>query len=153
VEDAPKEESSMSRIQRPVRSIAVAVAIAVVGLVAGDALAQAKASKKMEGCLVSIDIAGGKMVVRDRQSRKETEFRIKPGTVLDRTATAVKKEGRGAKLEDLETNRPVYVYYKPDPENDGGKFASRAESPNAIDEETGKPDVDLMEQFRCKIEP
>lgn len=139
------------QVQRPVLSFALA--LAVVGLAAGDASAQAKASKKMEGCLISLDIAAGKMVVKDRQSKKDTEFRIKPGTVLDRTATAVKKEGRGAKLEDLETNRPVYVYYKPDPENEGGKFAGRAESPNAIDEETGKPDKDLMEQFGCKMEP
>jgi hypothetical protein len=141
----------MKKVHRPVLSLALA--LAVVGFVAGDARAQASSSKKMEGCLVSLDVAAGKMVVKDRQSKKETEFRIKPGTVLDRTATAVKKEGRGAKLEDLETNRPVYVYYKPDPENEGGKFASRAESPNAIDEETGKPDKDLMEQFSCKMEP
>lgn len=141
----------MENVRRPVLSLALA--LAVVGFVAGDARAQAKSSKKMEGCLISLDVAAGKMVVKDRQTKKETEFRIKPGTVLDRTATAVKKEGRGAKLEDLETNRPVYVYYKPDPENEGGKFASRAESPNAIDEETGKPDTDLMEQFGCKMEP
>lgn len=138
-------------ICRPVLSFAIAVAM--VGLAAGETRAQGTSSKKMEGCLISLDIAAGKMVVKDRQSKKETEFRIKPGTVLDRTATAVKKEGRGAKLEDLETNRPVYVYYKPDSENEGGKFASRAESPNAIDEETGKPDEDLMEQFGCKMEP
>lgn len=141
----------MINVRRP--SVLLALALAALGLAASDAQAQSKGTKKMEGCLISIDVAGGKMVVKDRQSKKETEFRIKPGTVLDRTATAVKKEGRGAKLEDLETNRPVYVYYKPDPENEGGKFASRAESPNAIDEETGKPDEDLMEQFGCKTEP
>ncbi len=141
----------MRNVRRPV--LFVALALAAFGFFASDASAQATKSKKMEGCLISLDVAGGKMVVKDRQSRKEHEFRIKPGTVLDRTATAVKKEGRGAKLEDLETNRPVYVYYKPDPENKGGKFASRAESPNAIDEETGKLDEDLMEQFRCTMEP
>ncbi len=140
----------MMNLRRPV--LLVALAVAVAGFAAGEARAQAT-SKKMEGCLISLDVAAGNMVVKDRQSKKETEFRIKPGTVLDRTATAVKMDGRGAKLEDLETNRPVYVYYKPDPENEGGKFASRAESPNAIDEETGKPDVDLMEQFSCKAEP
>ena len=141
----------MRNVRSPV--VSFALALAVVGFVSGEAHAQASSTKKMEGCLISLDVAGGKMVVKDRQSKKENEFRIKPGTVLDRTATAVKKEGRGAKLEDLEANRPVYVYYKPDPENKGGKFASRAESPNAIDEETGKPDTDLMEQFGCKMEP
>jgi hypothetical protein len=141
----------MMNVRRPVLMFALAVSVA--GFAVGEARAQGTSSKKMEGCLVSLDVAAGKMVVKDRQSKKETEFRIKPGTVLDRTATAVKKDGRGAKLEDLETNRPVYVYYKPDPENEGGKFASRAESPNAIDEETGKPDEDLMEQFACTPEP
>lgn len=141
----------MRNVRRPV--LLFFLALGVAGFAAGDARAQATTTKKMEGCLVSVDVAAGKMVVKDRQSKKENEFRIKPGTVLDRTATAVKKEGRGAKLEDLETNRPVYVYFKPDPENKGGKFASRAESPNAIDEETGKPDEDLMEQFGCKMEP
>lgn len=141
----------MRNVRRPVLS--VALVLAAFGFFASEAHAQASSTKKIEGCLISLDIAAGKMVVKDRQSKKENEFRIKPGTVLDRTATAVKKEGRGAKLEDLETNRPVYVYYKPDPENKGGKFASRAESPNAIDEETGQPDKDLMEQFDCKMEP
>lgn len=137
-------------VRRPL--LALAAALAVAGFVAGEAHAQASGKKKLEGCLVSLDTTANKMVVKDRRSKKDSEFRIKAGSVLDRTATAVKKDGRGAKLEDLEINRPVYVYWMADPENADGKFASRAEAPNAIDKETGKPDVDLMEDFACKAE-
>jgi hypothetical protein len=134
------------------RSAAAFAALALSGLLAGDAHAQASGKKKLEGCLLSLDVAAGKMVVKDRQSKKDVDLRIKPGAVLDRTATAVKKDGRGAKLEDLEVNRPLFVYWEADKQNEGGKFASRAEAPDPIDEETGKPDVDLMETFGCELE-
>ncbi len=69
--------------------------------------------------------------------------------MLDKTGTAVAKNGRGAKLVDLEANRPVIVYWMMQGED---KFASKVDAPDPMDSETGKLDADIMEAAGCKPE-
>ncbi|HEY8494076.1 MAG TPA: hypothetical protein VIN04_09295 [Myxococcota bacterium] len=135
------------------RSLLAAFALAALGLLvlpAVDAAAQA-GRKKTEGCL--IELAEPKMVIKDRNSKKEIEFRVKQATsVLDKAGTVATKDGRKAQLVDLETNRPVIAYWLADPENPGGKFANKVDQPDFIDDETGQPDPDLLENAGCKLE-
>ena len=138
----------MSRMVR--RSFLAALALAVVGLALQDAQAQG-GRKKTEGCLVSL--AEPKMVIKDRSSKKEIEFRVKQATsVLDKAGTVATKYGRKAQLVDLETNRPVIAYWLVDPENKDGKFANKVDQPDFMDDETGQPDKDILENAGCKLE-
>jgi len=129
----------------------VALATAIAFAAPHVAHAQATSSKKkLEGCMVSYDAEAGTLVVRDKKSKKDETFKVKQGTsVLDKTGTAVAKNGRGGKLVDLEANRPVIVYWAAQGED---KFASKVDAPDPIDEETGKPDADIMEDAGCKTE-
>ena len=130
--------------------VATLVAVAWVGLASQDASAQG-GRKKTEGCLVSL--AEPKMVIKDRSSKKEIEFRVKQATsVLDKAGTVATKDGRKAQLTDLEVNRPVIAYWLVDPENKDGKFANKVDQPDFIDDETGKPDTDILENAGCKPE-
>ena len=100
--------------------------------------------------MVSYDAAAGTLVVKDKKGKKEETFKVKQGTsVLDKTGTTVAKNGRGGKLVDLEPNRPVIVYWAPQGD---GKFASKVDAPDPIDNETGKLDTDIMEDAGCKVE-
>jgi len=143
----------MSMISRRPTAMAVLASALVVAWLL-PAAAQAQGSrKKTEGCLVSYDADAHVMVVKDRQSKKDVEFRVKQATsVLDRAGTVATKDGRKAQLVDLETNRPVIAYWLPDPENKGGKFANKVDQPDAMDKETGKPDPDILENAGCKME-
>lgn len=133
------------------RWLAPALALAVVGFASYDASAQA-GRKKTEGCLISL--AEPKMVIKDRSSKKEIEFRVKQAaTVLDKAGTVATKDGRKAQLTDLEINRPVIAYWLVDPENKDGKFANKVDQPDFMDDATGKPDPDLLENAACKVEP
>jgi hypothetical protein len=137
---------------RPIAAAAVALAFALVGLAPQAAHAQGS-RKKTDGCLVSYDATGNKLVIKDRQSKKEVEFRVKQAaSVLDKAGTVATKDGRKAQLVDLETNRPIIAYWIVDPENKDGKFANKVDQPDAIDESTGKPDTDIMEDAGCKTE-
>ena len=139
----------MSRIVR--HSLVGALALAVVGLALHDAGAQGS-RKKTEGCLISL--AEPTMVIKDRSSKKEIEFRVKQAaSVLDKAGTVATKEGRKAQLTDLETNRPVIAYWLVDPENKDGKFANKVDQPDFMDDETNQPDRDLLENAACKLEP
>ena len=130
--------------------VATLVAVAWVGLASQDASAQG-GRKKTEGCLVSL--AEPKMVIKDRSSKKEIEFLVKQATsVLDKAGTVATKDGRKAQLTDLEVNRPVIAYWLVDPENKDGKFANKVDQPDFIDDETGKPDTDILENAGCKPE-
>jgi hypothetical protein len=138
----------MSRIVR--RSFIAALALAVVGLALQDAEAQG-GRKKTEGCLISLEEP--KMVIKDRSSKKEIEFRVKQAaSVLDKAGTVATRDGRKAQLVDLETNRPVIAYWLVDPENKDGKFANKVDQPDFMDDETGQPDKDLLENAGCKLE-
>jgi hypothetical protein len=133
--------------RRHVALVAIATAIAFAAPHAAQAAEQ---KKKTEGCLVSWDAAAGALVVKDHSSKKDETFKAKQGTsVLDKTGTTVSKNGRGAKLADLEANRPVIVYWVPQGED---KFASKVDAPDPMDNETGKLDADVMEQAGCKTE-
>jgi hypothetical protein len=139
-------------IRRHVALLAfVGLATAFVLSAPGAAQAQNNAGKKKtEGCMVSYDAAAGNFVVRDEKSKKEETFKVKQGTsVLDKTGTAVAKNGRGAKLVDLEANRPVIVYWAAQGED---KFASKIDAPDPMDSDSGKLDADIMEQAGCKME-
>lgn len=139
----------MSLIVR--RSLFAALALAVVGLALQDASAHG-GRKKTEGCLISL--AEPKMVIKDRSSKKEIEFRVKQASsVLDKAGTVATKDGRKAQLTDLETNRPVIAYWLVDPENKDGKFANKVDQPDYMDDATGKPDADLLENAACPVEP
>jgi hypothetical protein len=132
--------------RRHVALVAIATAIAF----AAPHAAQADQKKKTEGCLVSWDAGTGALVVTDHSSKKDETFKAKQGTsVLDKTGTSVSKNGRGAKLADLEKNRPVIVYWVPQGED---KFASKVDAPDPMNNETGKLDADIMEQAGCKTE-
>ncbi len=142
------------RSRRSSALVALAALATVFILIAPhDARAQSaadKGKKKMEGCLISYDAAAGTVVLKDEKSKKEETFKVKQGTsVLDKAGTAVAKNGRGAKLVDLEPNRPVIVYWAPQGED---KFASKIDAPDAMDESTGKVDSDIMEAAGCKVE-
>ena len=138
--------------RRPAALVAIVAIATVFAWIAPEA-AQAQATagkKKTEGCMVSYDAAAGALVVKDEKSKKDETFKVKQGTsVLDKTGTSVAKNGRGAKLADLEVNRPVIVYWVPQGED---KFASKVDAPDAIDSETGKVDPDIMEAAGCKTE-
>lgn len=135
----------MSLIVR--RSLFAALALAVLGLVAQDAQAQG-GRKKTDGCLVSL--TESKMVIKDRNSKKEVEFRVKQASsVLDKAGTVATKDGRKAQLTDLEVNRPVIAYWLVDPENKDGKFSNKVDQPDYMDDETGQPDVDILENAAC----
>jgi hypothetical protein len=132
--------------------VAFALAVALAWLAPGAAHAQGQ-RKKTEGCLTSLDSSAGKMAVKDRQSKKEVEFRVKQAaTVLDKAGTVATKEGRKAQLTDLELDRPVIAYWIVDPENKDGKFANKVDQPSYMDDETGKPDADILENAGCKTE-
>jgi hypothetical protein len=136
--------------RRHVALVAIATAIAFAAPHVAQAQGATAGKKKTEGCLVSWDAAAGLMVVKDHSSKKDETFKAKQGTsVLDKTGTSVSKNGRGAKLVDLEVNRPVIVYWVPQGED---KFASKVDAPDAIDKETGKPDPDVMENAGCKVD-
>jgi hypothetical protein len=127
--------------------VAALVALAWVGVAVQDAGAQG-GRKKTEGCLISL--AEPKMVIKDRSSKKEIEFRVKQASsVLDKTGTVATKYGRKAQLVDLEVNRPVIAYWLVDPDNKDGKFANKVDQPDFMDDETGKPDTDLLENAGC----
>jgi len=79
-------------------------------------------------------------VIKDRTSKKEIEFRVKQASsVLDKAGTVATKDGRKAQLVD--------------PENKDGKFANKVDQPDFMDDETGKPDADLLENAACPVEP
>jgi hypothetical protein len=142
------------RSRRPTGLIAIAaIATVFIWVAPHDARAQAaadKGKKKAEGCMVSYDAAAGTLVVKDKKSKKDETFKVKQGTsVLDKTGTSVAKNGRGSKLADLEPNRPLIVYWMPQGED---QFASKVDAPNTMNSETGKLDVDIMEDAGCKIE-
>jgi hypothetical protein len=142
-------------MSHPVRSIARAAVLALAGALAAGvplaAHAQASKTKKTEGCLVSFDGAAGKLVVKDRISKNDESFRVKQATsVLDKAGTVVTKNGSKAQLTDLEMNRPAYVYWIVDPQDENGKFANKVDAPDPIDAETKKLDEDTMETFGCK---
>lgn len=131
--------------------LAVAVAAAAFAWAAPQAAhAQpATGKKKTEGCLISYD-GTGVLVVKDEKTKKEMSFNVKQATsVLDKEGTVATKNGRKAQLVDLETNRPVIVYWK---EKDGSPFASKVDAPDPMDSETGQLDKDIMENFACKME-
>lgn len=129
------------------RSLVAAAALAVLGLAVHDAHAQS-GRKKTEGCLISL--AEPKMVIKDRSSKKEMEFRVKQASsVLDKAGTVATKDGRKAQLVDLEVNRPVIAYWLVDPENADGKFANKVDQPDFIDDATNQPDPDLLENAGC----
>ena len=127
----------------------LAVALAVAWAVPNAAHAAESGRKKTEGCMVSYD-GSAKLVVKDKNNKKDVEFAVKQATsVLDKEGTVATKNGRKATLADLEVNRPLIVYSK---EKDGAPFATKVDAPDPIDKETGKPDVDVMEQAGCKTE-
>ena len=127
----------------------LAVALAVAWTVPNAAHAAESGRKKTEGCMVSYD-GSAKLVVKDKNSKKDVEFAVKQATsVLDKEGTVATKNGRKATLADLEVNRPLIVYSK---EKDGVPFATKVDAPDPIDKETGKPDVDVMEQAGCKMD-
>lgn len=133
------------------RSLFAAAALAVIGLAVHDASAQGS-RKKTEGCLVSL--AEPTMVIKDRTSKKDVEFRVKQAaSVLDKAGTVATKDGRKAQLADLEVNRPVIAYWLVDPENKDGKFANKVDQPDFMDDATGKPDADLLENAGCSTSP
>jgi len=139
----------------PMRSIARAAAFALTGALAWGlplaAHAEGGKTKKTEGCLLSFDNAAGKLVVKDRLSKNDENFRVKQATsVLDKAGTVVTKNGSKAQLTDLEMNRPVYVYWIVDPQDENGKFANKVDAPDPINAETKKLDEDTMETFACK---
>lgn len=132
------------RSRRPIALVSFAVIASVFIWIAPlDAGAQAAAEKKKtEGCMVSYDAAAGALVVTDRSNKKDETFKVKQGTsVLDKTGTAVSMNGRGAKLVDLEADRPVIVYWATQGED---KFASKVDAPD--------PGGAMMEQMGCKTE-
>ncbi len=138
--------------RRPTALIAIVAVVTVFAWIAPEAAhAQATAGKKKtEGCMVSYDAAAGALVVKDEKSKKDETFKVKQGTsVLDKTGTSVAKNGRGAKLADLEVNRPVIVYWMPQGEE---KFASKVDAPDAMESDNGKLDADIMEAAGCKTE-
>ena len=138
---------------RPLAAVLALAAVHAAAVFAPDAAWAQAGRKKIEGCLISYDTAANQMVIKDRRSKKDVEFRVKQAaSVLDKAGTVATMDGRKAQLVDLETNRPVYAYWVVDPENKDGKFANKVDQPDAIDEETGKPDVDLMEDFACKVD-
>jgi hypothetical protein len=141
----------------PIRSMARAAALVLTGALAWGAPlaahAQEKASKtkKTEGCLVSIDANAGKMVVKDRLTKKEETYRVKQATsVLDKNGTVVTKNGSKAQLVELEVNRPIFIYWIVDPQDPNGKFANKADAPDPMNRETKQLDEDTMENFGCK---
>lgn len=134
------------------RSFLVLLAAAVIGGVAAQDAAAQSSRKKTEGCLM--ELAEPKMVIRDRSSKKEIEFRVKQAaSVLDKAGTVATKDGRKAQLTDLEVNRPVIAYWLVDPENPDGKFANKVDQPDYMDDETGQPDPDVLENAGCKTTP
>ncbi|HTY19402.1 MAG TPA: hypothetical protein VMH82_16880 [Myxococcota bacterium] len=142
----------------PIRSMARAAALVLAGALAWGAPlaahAQEKASKtkKTEGCLVSIDANAGKMVVKDRLTKKEETYRVKQATsVLDKNGTVVTKNGSKAQLVELEVNRPIFIYWIVDPQDPNGKFANKADAPDPMNRETKQLDEDTMENFGCKM--
>jgi hypothetical protein len=143
----------MPIIRRRSTALVAIIAIATVFAWIAPEAAQAQATtgkKKTEGCMVSYDAAAGALVVKDEKSKKDETFKVKQGTsVLDKTGTSVAKNGRGAKLVDLEVNRPVIVYWMSQGED---KFASKVDAPDAMDSDTGKLDPDIMESAGCKVE-
>lgn len=129
--------------------VPLAAALAVAWAVPNPAHAAESGRKKTEGCMVSYD-GSAKLVVKDKNSKKDVEFAVKQATsVLDKEGTVATKNGRKATLADLEVNRPLIVYSK---EKDGAPFATKVDAPDPIDKETGKPDVDVMEQAGCKMD-
>jgi hypothetical protein len=136
--------------RRHVALVAIATAVALAAPPLAQAQAATTGKKKTEGCMISYDAAAGTLVVKDRSSKKDEIFKVKQGTsVLDKTGTTVAKNGRGAKLVDLEANRPVFVYWASQGED---KFASKVDAPDPMDAETGKLDADIMENAGCKTE-
>lgn len=139
----------------PMLSITRVAALALAGALAWGvplaAHAQASKTKKTEGCLVSFDGGAGKLIVKDRVSKNDETFRVKQATsVLDKAGTVVTKNGSKAQLTDLEMNRPAYLYWIVDPQDENGKFANKVDAPDPIDAETKKLDEDIMETFGCK---
>jgi len=142
------------RSRRSTALVAIAaIATAFIWFAPHAARAQSaadKGKKKTEGCMISYDAAAGSLVVKDKKSKKDETFKVKQGTsVLDKAGTSVAKNGRGAKLADLEPNRPLIVYWIQQGED---MFASKVDAPNTVNSETGKMDADVMEDAGCKAE-
>ena len=138
----------------PIRSVYFAASAAAglalfASVLPGSARAAEATRKKTEGCLVKYDAQAATIVVKAKGGGKEETFAVKDGPVLDRTATSVKMDGRGAKLASLEVNRPLIVYWVEDGDK---KFAKSVDAPNALDRSTGKPDPDIMEDAGGKPE-
>jgi hypothetical protein len=139
-----------------IRGWIACVAVAFAFGVASPAFAQPKKpsvpKKKIEGCLQGYDANTKRMVIRDRHSGKEEDFRVKQATsVLDKEGTVATLEGRKAQLTDLLVNRPIIAYWIPDPQDAKGKFLSKADGQDGLDD-SGQLDADAMEVAGCKMQ-
>lgn len=114
----------------------LAGALAVLALAAGGAPAAAKEppkgeTKRLQGTLESYDDEAQTITVNAGSGTEVLNVKNE-GSVLKRTTATVNSQP--SKVSELPEGSPVIVYWIPDPDNDGEKFARKVDAPNVPDE-------------------
>jgi len=122
------------------RAAALGLSLALCGLLAGAAHAQAPGpevskSIKTEGEFVAYDATAQTVTVKitkpgtgkeakSLQAGQNAEFKVKPeGSVLSRTTVAI--QGVKAELGQLQAGKTVNVYWRPDEADPNARFARK----------------------------
>jgi hypothetical protein len=124
------------RVNRTLVAVA-ALALVFSAVSAGPAYAQKKAKpKQVQGTYLSFDEATSTIKIKEKG--KEKVYTIKPeGSIL--TRTAIKINGRGAKITELPPNSRIILYWIPDEKDPKMRFARTIDAPSIPE--------DLQEEF------
>lgn len=132
-------------IRRPLharRLVRLLAGLAAIALAAGAAPAAAKEpgkseTKRLQGILQGYDAEAETITVR-ASSGPVTLNVMNEGSVLKRTTATV--NSKPTQVSELPEGSPVIVYWIPDPNAEGEKFARKVDAPNVPE--------DLMEEFQ-----
>ncbi len=108
-------------------ALAAALLAVAVAFSAAPASAEEAKTERSNGRVVSYDKDKATLTIKDKG--KETSFHVTAeGSVL--TRTTVTKNARPAKLDDLQPNAAVVVYWRPNASNAEQKDARKIDMPN-----------------------
>jgi len=93
-------------------------------------------SKKAQGKLVELDVAGGTMTVLEK-GKKQVYQVIYEGSVMTRTTSTM--NAKPVKLTEIPIGAPVIVYWKPDEADKKIRHARKVDAP--------KVDEDMVEEY------
>lgn len=107
-------------------------ALALALVAAAPAAGQGKSeTKRLQGMLQGYDAEASTITVR--ASGRDVVLNVKnEGSVLKRTTATI--NAKPTKVSELPEGSPVIVYWVPDPNEEGEKFARKVDAPNVPEE-------------------